>query len=98
LFLYWQERKLENTISQDSGAFIRDGMKVAQKIGCCPEVDYPYDITKFRDTPSVQAEQDASTYKVTEYHRISNYNDMLTGLAIGQWLVVTILQSIRELA
>lgn len=88
LFLYWQERKIENTISQDSGAYIRDGMKVAQSIGCCPEVDYLYDITRFTDSPTSKADADAAAFKVAEYHRVLTYNDMKAALANGQPVVI----------
>jgi len=50
LWLYWQERNIEGSVNEDSGAEIRDGMKVLQQIGCAPEVDWPYDITKFTQT------------------------------------------------
>lgn len=47
LWLYWQERNTEGTVNEDSGASIRDGMTVLQKLGCAPETDFPYNITKF---------------------------------------------------
>jgi hypothetical protein len=41
LFLYWHERRqLEGTVNDDSGAYIRDGMKVLNKIWVCPEPDF----------------------------------------------------------
>src|SRR5690242_15676766 len=36
LYLYWHERELEGSVEEDSGAYIRDGMKVLQKRGVCP--------------------------------------------------------------
>ncbi|MFK5151069.1 hypothetical protein ACI4CU_27295, partial [Klebsiella pneumoniae] len=38
LFIHYGERSLEGTISSDSGAMIRDGIKVCAATGCCPEV------------------------------------------------------------
>src|SRR5450631_3498884 len=51
LFIYYNERALEGTVSADSGAQIRDGIKVIAKLGVCPESDWPYDITKFTEKP-----------------------------------------------
>lgn len=81
LFLYWHERELEGTIDEDSGAYIRDGMKVLQQIGVCPEIDFPYDPAHFKDQPSQQAEQDAGVYKVLEYHRVTDYPALKSALA-----------------
>src|SRR4051812_5573004 len=33
LFIYWNERSIENTIASDAGAEIRDGIKVLAKLG-----------------------------------------------------------------
>src|SRR5205823_14574815 len=37
LFIYYNERVIEGTVDQDSGAFIRDGIKSLAKQGVCPE-------------------------------------------------------------
>jgi C1A family cysteine protease len=81
LFLYWHERQLEGHISEDSGAYIRDGMKVLQKIGVCPEVDYPYIISNFRDTPVREAELHAANYRISDYHRIADLYALKAALA-----------------
>src|SRR4051812_30846987 len=41
LFIYYNERVLEHTVESDSGAQIRDGMKVVAKLGAPPEPDWP---------------------------------------------------------
>nr|WP_217635191.1 C1 family peptidase [Paenibacillus sp. yr247] len=81
LFLYWHERELEGHVDEDSGAYIRDGMKVLQKIGVCPEADYPYNVADFRNTPDRKAEQDAANYKISEYHRITDLYALKAALA-----------------
>ncbi|WP_082053082.1 C1 family peptidase [Gordoniibacillus kamchatkensis] len=81
LFLYWHERELEGTIDEDSGAYIRDGMKVLQQRGVSPELLCPYDIPHFRDQPSADAEQSAGAYKVLEYHRVIDYQSLKAALA-----------------
>ena len=52
LFLYYNERALEGTVSTDSGAQIRDGIKSVASQGDCPESIWPYDVTKFADQAS----------------------------------------------
>lgn len=59
LYLYWHERQLEGNVNEDAGAYIRDGMKVLQKNGVCPEADYPYVPSHFREAPTPQAESGA---------------------------------------
>lgn len=83
LFLYYQERSMEGTINQDAGACIRDGMQTLQQIGVCPEQDDPYVIEKFTQPPSQMAMQNAAAYKITEYHRVNNFDDMKHALAEG---------------
>lgn len=88
LYLYWHERKLEGTIDQDSGATIRDGMRVLKNLGCSPETDFPYIIPQFTEKPSHQAESDASKFRIKAYHRIQNLISLKTSLAEGLPVVV----------
>lgn len=81
LFLYWHERYLEGTVSTDSGASMRDGMKVLKNIGVCPEVDFPYDISKFTNKPSAKAETDAAEYKISQYSRITSLTKLKASLS-----------------
>jgi C1A family cysteine protease len=90
LWLYWEERNLEGTVNEDSGALIRDGMKVLQQLGCAPEADWPYDITKYRQTPPVQSTIDATKFKITEYHRVTNLTVLKAALAEGYPVVIGI--------
>jgi hypothetical protein len=49
LQLYYDERKAEGSVSSDSGAEIRDGIKCAAKIGVGHERLWPYDIANSRE-------------------------------------------------
>jgi hypothetical protein len=92
LFLYWQERKLMNTIDQDSGAFLRDGFKSLQQIGVPEETLYPYDISRFADTPTEEAVKAAKRFSITSYYRITNgsISEIKTSLTNGFPVVVGI--------
>jgi len=45
LFIYYNERSMEGTINEDSGAAIRDGVKSLVNLGVCPEKSWPYTIS-----------------------------------------------------
>ena len=70
LFLYWNSRYIEGTVNQDSGATLRDTIKVTNKIGVCPEIDFPYDIGKFAERPIQKDFTDAAKHKNTNYMRV----------------------------
>lgn len=71
LFIYYNERVMEGTVSQDAGAQIRDGIKSVATVGAPPETDWPYDIAKFTDKPPPQAYTDAKQDLVSVYARVS---------------------------
>ena len=84
LFIYYNERVIEGTVSQDSGAQIRDGVKSVAKLGAPPESDWPYDISKFAQKPPANAYQDALKDLVKSYSRVTNnLTNMMGCLAEG---------------
>jgi C1A family cysteine protease len=87
LFLYWQARKIMNRIPIDSGAMLRDGMKLMAKIGVCPEIYYPYDQETFTNTPTEAADATATKYKIASYKRVADYKELPYVLADGQPVV-----------
>jgi len=91
LWLYWEERYLEGTVNEDAGAYIRDGMKVLQKMGCAPESDWPYDVSKFKQIPPTTATTDAKQFKITEYHRLTTLILLKSALAEGYPVVTGIM-------
>jgi C1A family cysteine protease len=85
LFIYYNERVIEGTVSSDSGAQIRDGVKSVNQLGAPPEdPDWPYDITKFADKPPQKAYDDAAQHKSILYQRLTPTLGQLKGcLASG---------------
>jgi len=69
-FLYYNERVIEGTTDYDSGASIRDGIKVLNRLGVCPEYDCPYAIDFFTERPSDKAYVDAGQHKAVNYRRL----------------------------
>ena len=70
LFIYYNERAMEGTVSQDSGAEIRDGIKSVAQLGAPPETDWPYMITKFARKPPARAYKDALKHQAIRYARV----------------------------
>ncbi len=77
LFIYYNERKKEGNIDEDSGAQIRTGMKVIAQYGACLEKTWPYDIDQFAVEPSQEAYQEGEKYHVISYHRIDTDQESL---------------------
>jgi C1A family cysteine protease len=83
LFIYYNERAVEHTISSDSGAMIRDGIKTLASLGVCPEKEWPYVITTFTKKPSAVCYKDAKKHTISSYHRIASLSEMRACLAEG---------------
>jgi len=83
LFIYYNERALEHTVSSDGGAMIRDGIKSLAKQGVCPEKQWPYVVAAFAKRPPVACYTQAKRHAIHSYHRIANLNEMRACLAEG---------------
>jgi hypothetical protein len=99
LFVYWLERKQENAVDQDSGAALRDGIKVLKTYGVCSERTWPYRIAAFKEEPSKAAFEEAASHRIDEYHRIPiELHAMKVCLVEGYPFVfgITIFESFEE--
>ena len=84
LFIYYNERAMEGTVSSDAGGQIRDGVKSVNQQGAPPETDWPYDITKFAEKPPQKAYDDAAQHESVLYQRLTPILGQLKGcLASG---------------
>lgn len=72
LFIYYEERVIEETISEDSGAEIRDGIKVVSKLGVPDEILWPYNIPKFTMRPPQEAYDQAVSRLAIQYQKIES--------------------------
>jgi len=70
LFIYYNERVLEGTVNEDSGAQLRDGIKTIHKQGVCPESLWPYAVTKFKQKPYAKAYKAALENQLLSYSRV----------------------------
>jgi C1A family cysteine protease len=71
LFIYYNERVIEGTVSTDSGAQIRDGIKTVSHQGACSETDWPYVPANFAEQPPAVAYQDARLDRAVSYQRVA---------------------------
>ena len=84
LFIYFNERTMENTVNSDAGGQLRDGIKSVATLGAPPETDWPYDIGAFSKKPSPAAFSDAKQHLVVLYQRLIQELGTLKGcLASG---------------
>ena len=73
LFIYYNERVMENTINEDAGAMLRDGIKSVAKQGVCPETMWPYDPTPYPPNSHLAKKPSASCYKEAVKHTAVKY-------------------------
>jgi C1A family cysteine protease len=71
LFIYYNERVIERTVDEDSGAQLRDGMKTLAKQGVCPEPEWPYIISRFATKPTAACYADAKKHLGITYMRVA---------------------------
>ena len=70
LFIYYNERVIENDVNNDAGAQIRDGIKSIATTGICEDVLWPYDESKFTVKPTQEAYNDALKHKAVKYYNV----------------------------
>lgn len=88
LWIYWQERYIEGNLDYDVGAFIRTGAKVLARLGTALEKDHDYDVRRFVEPPSPEANVTAQEYQIIKYQRVrSRLLEMKRVLADGNPIV-----------
>ncbi len=81
LFVYYNERAIEGTVSKDAGAQIRHGIKAVAKIGVCSEKTWPYIEKMFKTKPHALAYAEALNCRALEYHRVKNLKELKHAIA-----------------
>jgi len=92
LFLYYNERSLDQDIPDDAGSTLTQGINALIKFGVCSEQYWPYDITKFTNKPPTNAFTEALDHQIISSSRVLQTLSSLQGcLYSGQPFVVGIL-------
>lgn len=98
LFVYYNSRLLDDTIDEDAGAYLRDGMKAIQKYGVCSEQLWPYDISKFNVKPTDECYADGLTRTISSYESLQTTDNIINALNLNKPVVlgVTVYDSFNE--
>ena len=99
LFVYFNERVLDNDTDQDAGAEIGDGIKTLTKWGVCAEQLWPYDVNQFTVKPSDAAYEDGLKHMALASAAVSQTENAIThALAAGHPLVfgITVFDSLES--
>lgn len=90
LYLYYVTRvRVEGTpATEDSGCMIRDVMKALASIGTCKDATWPYDISKFSDSPPPAADAEAAENEILQYLACTDLNAVKQSLADGYPVVI----------
>ena len=97
LFIYWNERDMEGTINEDSGAQIRDGVKSINTLGVCPEETttdaaanaiWPYDVAQFAVKPPQPCYDEADENIALKYERVPQVASALQAMLAQGYPVV----------
>lgn len=74
LFIYYNERVIENSVKQDAGATIADGVTTLKVNGAPPESDWWYDVAKFAVKPNKKVYTEAAKTMVVDALSFDNTN------------------------
>ena len=88
LFVYYNSRLLDNSVMEDAGAYLRDGMKAIQKFGICSEKLWPYDIKKFTVKPTEECYKDAESRTITSYQSLDTLDEVLHAINDNKPVVI----------
>jgi len=90
LFLYYNERLVEHTTSQDKGAFITDGCRSLMTFGVCSERSWPYMPMNEPIRPPRYAYDEAKRHIIHTPAKIDNINFLKYSLLENKPFVVGI--------
>ena len=87
---YHARKDYMRTYPANTGAHIRDALKIAQKVGCAPDALCPYGSTidALNEAPSVLAEGFARFYRIGEYAQCATVLDAKVALNDGFPVVI----------
>lgn len=80
-FAYFIGRDYEGNADSDSGAMIRDVMKMLAKYGVPLETQYPYQAGQYALRPSSLIYQEASLHKIISFHAVYTIDEIRENLA-----------------
>lgn len=88
LWLYYKEREMEGSLTVDSGAQIRDGIKIVASLGLASLESWPEDLSKWLECPPDTVNEGAKLQIATEYYRLAGPSDFKDCLSVGHPIVI----------
>jgi C1A family cysteine protease len=79
LFIYYNERLIEGTTSDDAGAAIADSVRAVAQYGYCREATWLYDTRRFAERPPQAAYSEAQPHRITDYGKLDQTAEALKG-------------------
>lgn len=76
LFVYYNERDMEGSITRDEGATLRSGIKTLKRNGVCLESYWPYLDSLWSKQPTSRAYENAQYRIIDNYERLQLLDDM----------------------
>lgn len=70
LFIYWNERALEDKIDRNAPVYMRDAIRSVADFGVCPEEMWPYEESRFAEKPSAACYDFARGHESTKYFSV----------------------------
>ncbi len=88
-FIYNNARELIGELGMDAGSYIRDGIKVVNKVGAARESDFMYyEIANIQTKrPPEKAFESAKSFRVGEYYAVNNLTELKLAIANGHPVV-----------
>lgn len=83
LYIYYNERAIEGSINDDSGAELTDGMTVVKTLGVIPETEWAYDVTQFTVKPPQKLYEEGQKELVHNCYRVDDLDDLYQTLSDG---------------
>lgn len=85
LFMYYNARDIEDSTASDNGCEIMDCVKSVNRLGVCPETEWPYDEERVTDRPYQGCYDDALKDLLLQYRSVDNtvLHDLLAALVEG---------------
>lgn len=100
LFIYYNERDMDEMTDIDSGSSLRNGIKTISKQGVCKESEWPYDITQFTVKPPTILYEEAKEHLSIKYKKIKqSENQLKMALKSGYPVVfgISVFESLESL-
>ena len=83
LFLYYNERLADGTVSYDPGSTLSQGVRVLTETGLCKERSWPYDTSRLKERPCSAAYSEATSHRASGCHNVSPTQPDLKGCLAG---------------